>query len=100
MLINSNSKISHFPQFTEESHLLSQAEYPNINTNPNINNNIYKEIKDIVNGTNDVVLPIISSSKSIKIEENNPYNNNNDKIEKENNLDEINKLMKKVIDEN
>ena len=100
LLINSNSKISHFPQFTEESHLLSQDEYPNINTNPNINNNIYKEIKDIVNGKNDVVLPIISSSKSIKIEENNPYNNNNDKIEKENNLDEINKLMKKVIDEN
>ena len=88
------------PQFTEESHILSQVEYPNLNTNPNLNNNAYKEIKDIASGTNDVVLPIISTNKSIKLEENNSDNYKNDKLEKEKNLDEINELMKKVIDEN
>jgi len=100
LLISSNSYNSNLAQFTEESHTLSQVEYPNLKTNPNFNNNIYKEIKDIVSGTNDVVLPIISNNKSIKIEENNSDNYNNNKLEKENNLDEINELMKKVIDEN
>ena len=85
-------------QFTEES--LSQVEYPNLKTSPNYNNNIYNEIKDIANGANDVVLPIISNNKSIKLGDNNSDNYNNDKLEKENNLDEINELMKKVIDEN
>ena len=100
LLISSNSYNSNLAQFTEESHTLSQVEYPNLKTNPNFNNNIYNEIKDIVSGTNDVVLPIISNNKSIKIEENNSDNYNNNKLEKENNLDEINELMKKVIDEN
>ena len=100
LLISSNSYNSNLAQFTEESHTLSQVEYPNLKTNPNFNNNIYNEIKDIVSGTNDVVLPIISNNKSIKIEENNSDNYNNNKLEKKNNLDEINELMKKVIDEN
>ena len=89
--INKNNS----PVHTEESNGLSEIEYPNLKTNSNINNNFEKEEKnekEIINKErNDIVLPAITNNNSVKIEEN---------INEENRLDEINNMMKKVIEEN
>ena len=86
---NKNNSI----QYTEESNGLSEIEFPNLKTNSNINNeNLEKEEKEMINKEkNDIVLPAITTNNSIKIEEN---------TLSENRLDEINNMMKKVIEEN
>ena len=97
---------NNLPQFTEESNAFSEVDYPNIKTNPNMNNNvsIEKEKKEMINKTrNEVILPVISTNNSVKIEENINHNNNEDDILVENEwnkLDDINEEMKKIIDEN
>ena len=97
---------NNLPQFTEESNAFSEVDYPNIKTNPNMNNNvsIEKEKKEIINKTrNEVILPVISTNNSVKIEENINHNNNEDDILVENEwnkLDDVNEEMKKIIDEN
>ena len=57
-----------------------------------------KEKKE--NKTNDIILPIISTNNSVKIEDN--YYSNKDILlsDEKNKLDDINEMMKKVIDEN
>jgi hypothetical protein len=64
--------------------------------NNTINNG--KEKKE--NKTNDIILPIISTNNSVKIEDN--YYSNKDILlsDEKNKLDDINEMMKKVIDEN
>ena len=88
-----NANKNNSPQYTEESNGLSEIEYPNLKTNSNINNdNLDKEEKEMINKEkNDIVLPAITTNNSVKIEEN---------INSGNRLDEINNMMKKVIEEN
>ena len=87
--INKNNSL----QYSKDSNGLSEIEYPNLKTNSNINNdNLDKEEKEMINKEkNDIVLPAITTNNSVKIEEN---------INSGNRLDEINNMMKKVIEEN
>ena len=80
-------------QYSKDSNGLSEIEYPNLKTNSNFNNdNLEKEEKEIINkGKNDIILPAIATNNSVKFEE---------IINNENRLDEINNMMKKVIEEN
>ena len=90
-------------QNTEESNAMSEFDYPNIKTNPNINSaSIEKEKKEIISKTrNDVVLPAISTNNSVKMEDNININSKDSLIEGEwNKLDDINEEMKKIIEEN
>ena len=87
--INKNNSL----QYSKDSNGLSEIEYPNLKTNSNFNNdNLEKEEKEIINkGKNDIILPAIATNNSVKFEE---------IINNENRLDEINNMMKKVIEEN
>ena len=89
-------------QLTEDSNGISDLEYPNLNTNSNIiSTNMEKEKKENNSkSSNDIVLPVISPNNSVKIEEN--LNSYKDSliIDEGNKLDEINDMMKKVIEEN
>ena len=94
---------NNLPQNTEESNAMSEIDYPNIRTNPNINSvSIEKEKKEIISKTrNDVVLPAISTNNSVKIEDNININSKDSLVEGEwNKLDDINEEMKKIIEEN
>ena len=100
--LNNNNN---FPQSTEESNRLSEIEYPNLKTNSNINNansvNFENEKKETNHkNRNDIVFPLISTNNSVKIEE--TINNIKDDIinDENNRLDEVNNMMKKVIEEN
>ena len=94
-LTNNNNKI----QFTEDSNTFSEMEYPNLKTNSNINAiNNGKEKQE--NKTNEIILPVISPNNSVKIEDNYISNKDISLMNEGNKLDEINEMMKKVIDEN
>ena len=94
---------NNFPQNTEESNAMSEIDYPNIRTNPNINSvSLEKEKKEIISKTrNDIVLPAISTNNSVKIEDNININSKDSLVDGEwNKLDDINEEMKKIIEEN
>ena len=99
-LISSFMKNNNLPTFTEESNALSDNEYHSLNTNSNTNI-MEKEKKENLNkGRNDIILPSISTNNSVKIEEN--INGSKEIIIKDegNRLDEVNEMMKKIIEEN
>jgi len=95
LIISNNNK---FPQMTEESNL-SDVEYPNLNTIQNTQTPVERNKKGIE--SNNVTLPKISTNHSVKNEDNNyEYIDNLADGEEDNKkLEEINDMMKKVIDE-
>ena len=95
LIISNNNK---FPQMTEESNL-SDVEYPNLNTIQNTYTTVEKNKKNIE--SNNVTLPKISTNHSVKNEDNNyEYIDTFADGEEDNKkLEEINDMMKKVIDE-
>ena len=91
-ILNNNNKL----QLTECTNTNSDFEYPNLKTNSHINAK-----KENNSNSNEIILPVISTNNSVKIED--YYNSDNDNIlatNKRNKLDEINEMMKKVIDDN
>ena len=95
LIVSNNNK---FPQMTEESNL-SDVEYPNLNTIQNTPTTVEKNKKNTE--SNNVTLPKISTNHSVKNEDNNyEYVDNLVDGEEDNKkLEEINDMMKKVIDE-
>ena len=87
---------------TEESNGLSEIEYPNLKTNSCVKSaNLENEKKETIQKTrNEIILPIISTNNSIKIEENISNIKDNLNNDEDNKLNEINNMMKKVIEEN
>ena len=95
--IFNNKKNNNYGKNIEDMDNISDIKYPNLNTSPNNllnkknnkNNLSEKESKN----SNDVILPVISLNNTEDII-------NNNKTERENNkLEEINEMMKKVIDD-
>ena len=95
--IFNNKKNNNYGKNIEDMGGVSDIKYPNLNTSPNNllnkknnkNNLSEKESKN----SNDVILPVISLNNTEDII-------NNNKTERENNkLEEINEMMKKVIDD-
>lgn len=95
--IFNNKKNNNYGKNIENMDNISDIKYPNLNTSPNNllnkknnkNNLSEKESKN----SNDVILPVISLNNTEDII-------NNNKTERENNkLEEINEMMKKVIDD-
>ena len=93
-LMNNN-----LPAFTEDSNGLSENEYPNLNTNSNITSAEKEKKENLNKGRNDIILPSITTNNSVKIEEN--INGSKEIIKDEGNrLDEVNEMMRKIIEEN
>ena len=95
--IFNDKKNNNYGKNIEDMDNISDIKYPNLNTSPNNllnkknnkNNLSEKESKN----SNDVILPVISLNNTEDII-------NNNKTERENNkLEEINEMMKKVIDD-
>ena len=95
--IFNNKKNNNYGKNIEDMDNISDIKYPNLNTSPNNllnkknnkNNLSEKESKN----SNDVILPVISLNNTEDII-------NNNKTEREiNKLEEINEMMKKVIDD-
>jgi hypothetical protein len=95
--IFNNKKNNNYGKNIEDMDNISDIKYPNLNTSPNNllnkknnkNNLSEKESKN----SNDVILPVISLNNTEDLI-------NNNKTERENNkLEEINEMMKKVIDD-
>ena len=95
LIISNKNK---FPLMTEESNL-SEVEYPNLNSIQNTQTTVEKNKKSIE--LNNVTLPKITINHSVKNDEiNNEYIDNLVDGEEDNKkLEEINDMMKKVIDE-
>ena len=82
----------------EELNNISEIKYPNVNTSPNKLNNKNKKLENDFKNSNDIVLPDINMNNHENIDNNN--NNNKDSLinEDKGKLEEINEMMKQVID--
>ena len=87
------SNNSNLPLLNDESNGVSGIDYPNVNTQPNIN---FSDEKEKIDKNNDIILPVISPNKSLRMED---INNDNLINDDENKLEKINVMMEKIIDE-